>query len=51
MQAAQRVKDAITKVLAMGDESRTRDIGGTGSTSDFTTAICGVLRKGVRADD
>ena len=51
MQAAQRVRDAITKVLAMGPESRTRDIGGTGSTSDFTTTICGVLRKGVRADD
>lgn len=48
---AQRVKEAITKVLAMGPEARTRDIGGTGSTTDFTSAICGVLRKGTRADD
>jgi isocitrate dehydrogenase (NAD+) len=50
-QSAQRIRDAITKILAMGPESRTRDIGGTGSTSDFTTAICNILRKGVRADD
>jgi isocitrate dehydrogenase (NAD+) len=48
---AKRVGDAITKVLAMGPEVRTRDIGGTGSTTDFTSAICEVLRKGTRADD
>jgi isocitrate dehydrogenase (NAD+) len=48
---ARRVGDAITKVLAMGPEVRTRDIGGTGSTADFTSAICDVLRKGTRADD
>ncbi|HVG23810.1 MAG TPA: isocitrate dehydrogenase (NAD(+)) [Thermoanaerobaculia bacterium] len=48
---AQRIQDAITKVLAMGPENRTGDIGGTGSTMDFTAAICGVLRKGTRADD
>ena len=51
MSAAQRVKDAIVKVLAQGDESRTRDIGGTGSTADFTSAICDVLKKGTRATD
>jgi isocitrate dehydrogenase (NAD+) len=51
MGPAQRVKDAITRVLAMGPEVRTRDIGGTGSTTDFTSAICEVLRKGTRATD
>jgi hypothetical protein len=30
---------------------RTRDIGGTGSTMDFTLAICDVLKKGTRATD
>jgi isocitrate dehydrogenase (NAD+) len=48
---AKRVEDAIVKVLAMGPEVRTRDIGGTGSTTDFTSAICDVLRKGTRASD
>jgi len=48
---AQRIRDAIVKVLDMGPEHRTRDIGGTGSTTDFTSAICGVLRRGTRADD
>jgi isocitrate dehydrogenase (NAD+) len=48
---AQRIDTAITKVLAMGPEVRTRDIGGTGSTADFTSAICDVLRKGTRAGD
>ena len=51
MPSAQRIKDAIQKVLAMGPETRTGDIGGTGSTMDFTVAICEVLRKGTRADD
>ena len=51
MQAAQRIQDAIVKVLAMGPESRTADIGGTGSTMDFTVAICEVLRRGTRASD
>ncbi|HEX2122842.1 MAG TPA: isocitrate/isopropylmalate family dehydrogenase, partial [Thermoanaerobaculia bacterium] len=50
-QAAKRIHDAIIKVLGVGPESRTRDIGGTGSTMDFTTAICEVLRKGTRATD
>jgi isocitrate dehydrogenase (NAD+) len=51
MGPAQRIGDAITRVLAMGPEVRTRDIGGTGSTTDFTSAICDVLRKGTRATD
>jgi isocitrate/isopropylmalate dehydrogenase len=47
--AAQRVHDAITKVLASGPEHRTRDIGGTGNSSDFTSAMCAALRKGTKA--
>jgi isocitrate dehydrogenase (NAD+) len=50
-QAAQRIQDAIQKVLASGPEHRTRDIGGSGTTADFTTSICDVLRKGTRAGD
>ena len=49
--SAKRIHDAIVKVLGQGDEYRTRDIGGTGSTTDFTAAICEVLRKGTRASD
>ncbi|HEY0372833.1 MAG TPA: isocitrate dehydrogenase (NAD(+)), partial [Thermoanaerobaculia bacterium] len=45
---AKRIEDAITIVLGMGAESRTRDIGGEGTTMDFTAAICGVLKKGTR---
>jgi isocitrate dehydrogenase (NAD+) len=48
---AKRIDDAITKVLASGPEHRTRDIGGTGTTMDFTTSICETLRKGTRAGD
>ena len=48
---AQRIRDAITKVLGMGPEHRTRDIGGNGSTADFTSALCDVLRKGTRSSD
>src|SRR6266550_7881779 len=44
--AAKRVHDGIAKVLASGPEHRTRDIGGTGNTTDFTTAMCETLRKG-----
>jgi isocitrate dehydrogenase (NAD+) len=51
MQPARRIQDAITRVLGMGPESRTRDIGGEGSTTDFTSAMCEVLRRGVRAGD
>jgi len=48
---AKRVHDAITVVLASGSEHRTRDIGGTGNTSDFTAAMCETLRRGTRATD
>jgi isocitrate dehydrogenase (NAD+) len=51
MDAARRVQIAITKVLASGPEHRTRDIGGRGSTSDFTAAMCETLRRGTRASD
>jgi len=50
-QPAQRIQDAIIKILGMGPEVRTGDIGGTGSTMDFTVAICDVLRRGTRATD
>ena len=49
--AATRIHDAIAKVLASGPQHRTRDIGGTGTTADFTAAMCDRLRKGMRADD
>ncbi|MGZ4777577.1 MAG: isocitrate dehydrogenase (NAD(+)) [Thermoanaerobaculia bacterium] len=42
--AARRVDEAITSVLASGPEHRTRDIGGTGTTADFTAAMCRTLR-------
>ena len=48
---AQRIEDAIGKVLASGPEHRTRDIGGTGNTTDFTSAMCETLRRGTRAGD
>jgi isocitrate dehydrogenase (NAD+) len=50
-QASRKIQDAITKVLGMGPETRTKDIGGTGTTTDFTSAICEALRKGVRSSD
>jgi isocitrate dehydrogenase (NAD+) len=49
MDAARRVYDAILKVLASGPEHRTPDIGGTGTTASFTTAMCNVLKKGTPA--
>jgi len=51
MDAASRIQNAIVKVLASGPEHRTRDIGGKGSTSDFTAAMCETLRRGTRASD
>jgi isocitrate dehydrogenase (NAD+) len=51
MDAASRIQNAIVKVLASGPEHRTRDIGGKGSTSDFTAAMCDTLRRGTRAGD
>jgi isocitrate dehydrogenase (NAD+) len=49
--AAKRIDEAIVKVIGSGPENRTRDIGGTGTTADFTAAICATLRRGTRADD
>jgi isocitrate dehydrogenase (NAD+) len=51
MGPAQRIDDAIMKVLDSGPEHRTRDIGGNGTTADFTTAMCETLRKGTRSGD
>ena len=51
MTSARRIEDAIVRVLDSGAEHRTRDIGGTGNTSDFTAAMCDTLRKGTRAVD
>jgi isocitrate dehydrogenase (NAD+) len=44
MDAARRIREAIFKVLASGSEHRTRDIGGTGTTTSFTEAMCHALR-------
>jgi isocitrate dehydrogenase (NAD+) len=49
--AARRIEESIVKVLASGPEHRTRDIGGTGTTSEFTSAMCETLRRGMRAGD
>ena len=51
MGPAKRIHDAITKLLASGPEHRTRDIGGSGTTADFTTAMCATLKQGTRAGD
>ena len=48
---AKRVQDAIVKLLASGPEHRTRDIGGIGTTADFTTSMCDLLRRGTREGD
>ena len=44
-EAARRIDAAIVKILASGPEHRTRDIGGTGTTADFTTSLCEALRS------
>ncbi|HUP44960.1 MAG TPA: isocitrate dehydrogenase (NAD(+)) [Thermoanaerobaculia bacterium] len=49
--AAARIHSAILRLLAAGPEYRTRDIGGTGTTADFTTAMCNTLRRGTREGD
>src|SRR5207248_3365415 len=49
MSAAKRIQDSIVKVLDSGPDHRTRDIGGKGTTSDFTAAMCATLRRGRRA--
>ncbi|GAC1429336.1 MAG: isocitrate/isopropylmalate dehydrogenase family protein [Thermoanaerobaculia bacterium] len=45
MDAAARVHNAFIEVLDSGPANRTRDIGGTGTSTDFTAAVCRVLRK------
>jgi isocitrate dehydrogenase (NAD+) len=40
----QRIRDALGRVLTRG-EVRTRDMGGTASTTEFTAAICRELEK------
>lgn len=49
--AAKRIHDAILRVLASGPPNLTPDIGGTGNTALFTTALCETLRRGTRASD
>ncbi|HKB80337.1 MAG TPA: isocitrate dehydrogenase (NAD(+)) [Thermoanaerobaculia bacterium] len=51
MAAARRIHDAIIKVLGSGPEHRTRDIGGSGTTTEFTASVCDALRNGTRAGD
>jgi isocitrate dehydrogenase (NAD+) len=51
LDAAKRIHSTILKVLASGDEHRTRDIGGKGTTADFTAAMCDTLRRGTRQGD
>ena len=51
MDAAKRIHSSIIRVLGAGDEHRTRDIGGTGTTADFTSALCETLRRGTREGD
>ena len=44
--SADRIRGALTRVLAAG-EVRTRDLGGTASTTEFTDAICREVESGV----
>ena len=43
---AQRIREALARVLAAGTV-RTRDLGGTASTTEFTDAVCRELEKTV----
>ncbi len=45
-QRAQRIRDALSRVLTAG-AVRTRDLGGTASTTEFTDAICREIEKTV----
>ena len=42
--AAQRIETSLTELYRAG-EVRTRDLGGTASTDDFTRALCGLVAK------
>lgn len=44
--AARRIYAAILAVLSKGPEYRTRDLGGTATTSTFTTALCETIQRG-----
>jgi isocitrate dehydrogenase (NAD+) len=44
--SADRIRGALTRVLAAG-KVRTRDLGGTASTTEFTDAICREVESGV----
>jgi isocitrate dehydrogenase (NAD+) len=44
MGAAQRIETALTQLYAAG-EVRTRDLGGTATTDDFTNALCGLIER------
>ncbi|MGH9311358.1 MAG: isocitrate dehydrogenase (NAD(+)) [Vicinamibacterales bacterium] len=46
--ASERIRAALTRVLTDG-ATRTRDLGGTASTTDFTDAICRALQSGSAA--
>jgi isocitrate dehydrogenase (NAD+) len=46
MDAASLIENAIVEILGSGPEHRTRDIGGSGHTTDFTAAVCDALRRG-----
>jgi isocitrate dehydrogenase (NAD+) len=45
-QRAQRIREALSRVLTAG-VVRTRDLGGTASTTEFTDAVCRELEKTV----
>jgi isocitrate dehydrogenase (NAD+) len=44
-EAALRIRDALGRVLTAG-ASRTRDLGGTATTTEFTDAICRMVERG-----
>jgi isocitrate dehydrogenase (NAD+) len=43
--AADRIRGALERVLAAGDV-RTRDLGGSATTTEFTAAVCQAVEKG-----
>jgi len=43
--AADRIRGALERVLAAGDV-RTRDLGGSAATTEFTAAVCQAVEKG-----
>src|SRR5258705_6377243 len=49
--APQRAPRALLKLPSPAPQHPTRDIGGSGTTADFTTAMCETRRRGTRAGD